>query len=95
MFQAATSDTSTDSAFDSLLTSASKLSQSSFSRSSVPIFYQDESDDEVTLAPPKKVHCISDTLFMVYKRFWILKTRGIPYYFLIFDSFYPLFFHQK
>ena len=32
-----------------------------------------------------------NTLFMVYKGFWILKTRGIPYYFLILYSFYPLF----
>jgi len=54
---AMTPDTSTDSAFDSLLTSASKpssMSSSSFSCPAEPIFYQDESDDEVVLAPPPK-----------------------------------------
>ena len=28
------------------------------------------------------------TLIVVYKGSWILKTRGIPYYFLSFDSYY-------
>ena len=35
------------------------------------------------------------TLIMVYKGCMILKTRGIPYYFQNFDSFYPLIFFQK
>ena len=35
------------------------------------------------------------TLIMVYKGCMILKTRGIPYYFQNFDSFYPLFFPKN
>ena len=38
---------------------------------------------------------LPNMLFMVYKGSWILKTRGIPYYFLIFYGFCPLFFHKK
>ena len=33
-----------------------------------------------------------NTLILVYKGCMNLQTRGIPYYFQNFDSFYPLFF---
>ena len=40
--------------------------------------------------PHTEVFQILNTLSMVYKGSWILKTRGIPYHVWIFHSFYPL-----